>query len=62
MAKRVHPWEEIDPLLLDGKSNMMDISRKYKIPYRQVTNRKYAVRNRLIKAKLLRIGKKRKVV
>jgi DNA-binding CsgD family transcriptional regulator len=47
MANRKHPWNKIDPLLLERKISMAEIARKFGIPYRQVTNRYYAVRNKL---------------
>lgn len=45
---RKHPWHKIDPQLLSGEVSMKSISVKFGIPYRQVTNRKYAIRNRYI--------------
>lgn len=43
---RKHPWEKIDPILMSRKKKMAEVAREWGIPYRQVTNRYYAIRNK----------------
>lgn len=47
MPKRTHNWEAIDPHIFVGKISMAQLAREHKVSYRQVTNRKYQLRDRV---------------
>lgn len=47
MPKRTHNWEAIDPNIFTGKVSMAQLARDYHVSYRQVTNRKYQLRDRV---------------
>jgi hypothetical protein len=44
---RKHDWSKIDPLLFTGVTTMADLSRKTGVSYRQITNRKYNLRDKI---------------
>lgn len=47
MVQKIYDWGRLDPLLFSDDVRLIDIAREFDIPYRQVTNRKYQVRDRL---------------
>lgn len=47
MPKRTHNWEAIDPYIFTGQITMAQLAREHQVSYRQVTNRKYQLRDRV---------------
>jgi hypothetical protein len=46
---RKYPWDKIDPQIFGGKVSLKSLSIDYHVPYRQVTNRKYNLRDKVQK-------------
>lgn len=45
--KRKYDWQGIDPYLFSGTTTMAELSRQTGISYRQITNRKYNLRDKV---------------
>lgn len=49
--RRKYPWDQIDPHIFGGKITLAQLAKEHNISYRQVTNRKYNLRDKAYKLK-----------